>query len=195
MKKSTTTENTSYETYGIEIKNIAPRVILIFSFIFFFVIFLASCGAKKIDQRHEEKEVKTETINIVKNDVQINKDVQTLTKVFINDSVKEEIEEIENVNVDGSKTIKRKIKRNKAIKTESNTNTQLNEKTTDKTNKNTLQSKQTKESIKTKNIDKKQYGILEFCKDNCFWIWIILLVILFILRKYKDKLLGIFKKT
>lgn len=158
-------------------------------------LILFSCGAKKVTQHQEQKEVKTELKEFVKTDIVIDKSEITQTKVFINDSVKEEIEEIENVNVDGSKTIKRKIKRNKAIKLERNTNTQLNEKTTDKTNKDTLQQKQTKESKKTKKLDRKQYGILEFCKDNWLWCLILILIILFIIKKYKNKVLGIFKKT
>lgn len=146
---------------------------------------LFSCGAKKVTQHEEQKEAKTDLKEVVKNDIVIDKKENTIIKVFINDSVKEEIEEIENVNVDGSKTIKRKIKRNKAIKIESNTNTQLNEKTTDKTNKNTLQSKQTKESIKTKNLDRKQFDPISFL-ISYWWLWLIILLVLFLLKKYRN---------
>lgn len=183
MKKRTTTENTSYEIIGFNFK----EVIKIYLYIFFVsVIFLLffGCGAKKVTQHQEQKEVKTELKEVVKTDIVIDKSEITQTKVFVNDSIKEEIEEIENVNVDGSKTIKRKIKRNKAIKSESNTNTNLNEKTTDKTNKNTLQSGQTKESKQTKNLVREQFDPLAFI-ISYWWVWLICIIVLFLLKKYR----------
>lgn len=186
MKKRTTTENTSYENYGIDVGEI-PISSHIIAWLLLICLLMFGCGAKKIDQRQEEKEVKTELKEVVKNDIVTDKKENTIIKVFINDSVKEEIEEIENVNVDGSKTIKRKIKRNKSIKTESNTNTQLNEKTNDKTNKNTLQSKQTKESNKTKNLDRKQFDPISFL-ISYWWLWLIVLLVFIIFKKFKDKL-------
>lgn len=153
--------------------------------IYIYLILVTSCGAKKVTQHQEQKEVKTELKEIVKNDIIIDKSEITQTKVFVNDSIKEEIEEIENVNVDGSKTIKRKIKRNKAIKSESNTNTQFNEKTTDKTNKNTLQQEQAKESVKTKNLDRKQFDPLAFL-ISYWWLWIIIILVLYLLKKYRN---------
>lgn len=147
-------------------------------------LLLIGCGARKVEKTHTEKEVKTETIDVVKNDISINTDTKIETKFFVNDSVKEEIEEIETVNIDGSKLIKRKIKRNKAVKKESNTNTQLNEETTDKTIKTKVQQEQAKENIESKNLDRKQFDPLAFF-ISYWWLWLILALIVFLLKKFK----------
>lgn len=146
-------------------------------------LLLIGCGARKVEKNDIQKEVKTETIDVVKNDISINTDTKIQTKIFVNDSTKEEIEEIETVNTDGSKLIKRKIKRNKAVKKESNTNTQLNQKSADKTIKTKIQQEQAKESIQTKNIDKKQFDPLSFL-ISYWWLWLILLLVFIFIKKY-----------
>lgn len=153
-------------------------------YILLYSLILIGCGARKVEKHQTEKEVKTEEINIVKNDVEINNVLQTKTKVFTNDSIKEEIEEIENVNTDGSKVIRRKIKRNKAVKSESNTNTQLNEKTTDKTITDTKKQESTKESKQTKNIDRKQFDIIGLILSY-WWLWILIILFYLVYRKFK----------
>ena len=161
------------------------------------LFFLIGCGAKKIDHKHEEKKVNEETKEVVNNDVTTDTNVKTEIKTFVVDSTKEEIEEIEITPIDNlkpaifegkeitnSKVIKRKINRNKALKSESNTNTYLNEKTADKTNKTTLQSKQTKENVESKNLDRKQFDPLAFF-ISYWWLWLILALIVFLLKKFR----------
>lgn len=158
---------------------------------------LIGCGAKKVNKHHTEKEVKTETIDIVKKDIAIDTNVKTEIKSFVVDSTKEEIEEVEITPIDNlkpaifegkeitnTKLIKRKIKRNKALKSESNTNTQLNEKTTDKTTENKKKQEQTEESSESKDIDKEQYDFMPW------WVWCIIasvsiLFIFLLYRKFK----------
>lgn len=165
--------------------------------VLFITYLLIGCGAKKVNKQHTEKEVKTETIDIVKKDIAIDTNVKTEIKSFVIDSTKEEIEEIEITPIDNlkpaifegkeitnTKVVKRKIKRNKALKSESNTNTQLNKKTSDKTTENKKKQEQTKESNKTKDLDKKQFDPLSFV-ISYWWLWLIILIVLYLLKKYR----------
>lgn len=148
-----------------------------------FVLTLLSCGARKVEKTKEESVSKIESVSEEKKDVVVNTNLKTETKVILNDSTKEIIEEtiveaddktkpafFDGKELGNTKTTKRKISRNKAIKSESNTNTSLHEETTDKTHTIAKKSQQNKKNTTIKNTERE--SLLKW-----WWISLILLVL------------------
>ena len=167
------------------------------------IISLYSCGSRKVEKRNiEEKTEKKEKI-IVEHDITAYDNITIKSKSFVIDSTKEEIEEIEvtpidvkkpayydNTLLNNTKLVKRKIKRNKALKTETNTNTLHEGKSIDKSKETIQKEEQSKKNEKTKNVDQKQFDPLAFLIQY-WWLWLIILFVIWLLKKYKEKMIGI----
>lgn len=167
----------------------------------FISLLLTSCGARKVNRSNTQEKVKEKETELVKNDVVTTGNVKTETTTKTDKVTGEEIEETEVVPIDQSKTaiykgdtlkntklVKRKIKRNKALKSETNTNTSNDSKTTDKTAKTRQKEKQTKKNEKGKEVEKKQFDPIAMIWQN--WWFILLLILAYsILRKYKSRIL------
>ena len=149
------------------------RIIFICYLIIIAFVVLSSCGARKTELKKD-----------IVNDSTVKKEI----KVVVTDSTKEEIEEtiIETPN---KKVTQRKIKRNKAVKSNINTNILLNEKTIDKTTTNAKESKQNKTNQQTKNSDRKQFDIIGLLLSY-WWLWLLIIILLWAYRKYKNILLS-----
>jgi hypothetical protein len=151
------------------------------------------CGSRKVVLNKSDTEKKTQQSETVKNDIVIdsNLKIETITKV--NDSTKEVIEETiieaddkskpainDGKELGNTKITKRKTTRNKALKTDNNTNTLINEKTTDKTNTNTKKQEQTKKIVQAKQSQRE--GLIKW------WWFPLILVILFVCWKIYRKI-------
>lgn len=169
------------------------------------LIFLfASCGARKVNKSETKEKIYTKEKIVVENDITATNNITIKSKSFVIDSTKEEIEEIEvtpidlkkpayyeNTLLNNTKLVKRKIKRNKAIKSENNTNTQHDSKALDKSTKKGEKTKQSKKNEETKNVDKKQFDPLAFFIQY-WWLWLI--IFLFVLLSNRSKIILLFKK-
>lgn len=155
-----------------------------------------SCGARKVEKQKESTETKTETKETIKKDLSINDNTKTITTITVNDTTKEEIEETVYLPIDNNKPIvidnqtlnntsltKRKIKRNKALNSEINTNTSNDIKVLDKGTKQAETTQQNKTDKVQKQSEREQFNPL-----SLWWLWI-LLILLAIAWKYKNKLL------
>lgn len=159
----------------------------------FCVLIMIGCGSRKVEKNDTKKEFKIESKEFENKNIVIQEEKNTK----ITDSSKSEtdemiIEPIDNTKpllIDGKVIKNGKItKRKTSLKNYINTNTYVNEKSTDKTIKTIEKKEQTKENIKTKIVDKKQFDFIGQIL-NYWWLW--LLIVLFILayRKYKKYLL------
>lgn len=156
---------------------------------------LFSCGARKVDKREELHTVKTDSSYIIKKDLTVNTNTKIETRIFTNDSTKEEIEEINYSPIDRNKPAiftdelgnkrelnnisftKRKIKRNKALKTESNIITSEDKKSVDRS----------KESGNLKKR-KEDYSFEKHTFRESFqWYWIIFIILLLCAAYYYIK--------
>jgi len=133
-------------------------------------LMLCSCGARKVEKTKEVTEANKQETTEIKNDVVTDSNVKEETRIVFTDSTKEVIEETI-IETPGKKITQRKINRNKALKTNSNTNTLINEKTTDKTNTNTKKQEQTKKIVQAKQSERE--GLIKW------WWFPLIIVILF----------------
>lgn len=160
-------------------------------------LLLFSCGSRKVEKSNTKKETKANEKEIVKNDLSINDNTKTTTVVKVNDSTKEEIEEIvieaddktkpafhEGKELNNSKITKRKIKRNKALNSQTNTNTSNDIKTRDKGAKQSEKAQQTKKDEQIKNVNRKQFDILAFL-ISYWWIWLLIIIVLYLIKRFK----------
>jgi len=163
-------------------------------------LLLMSCGARKVEKSKEHEKVNTKEKIVVENDITATDNIKIESKSFVIDSTKEEIEEIEispidilkpayyeNKELKNTKLVKRKIKRNKAIKSENNTNTSYDSKTLDKTKKTGEKAKQSETNKQTKSVDQKQFNPIALIIQY-WWLWLLIALILWLLKKYKDKM-------
>lgn len=163
-------------------------------------LFLFSCGARKVDRRKIQEEIKTEQKEVVKNDVVIDSNTKIETKTYTDETNKEEIEETVVTPIDGNKPAiygkdtlnnasltKRKIKRNKDVKEINNTILSNDTKTADKTTKKSEKAQQAKNSEQTKNIDKKQFDIIGMILSY-WWLWILIAIAIYLFKKYRKKI-------
>jgi len=155
-------------------------------------LMLCSCGARKVQKSKESTETKTEQTVITKNDMSVNTNVKVETNTKTIDSTKEEIEETiiepidkykptiyEGKSIDNGRIIKRKIKRNKAITTDNNINTSLNEKSTDKTTTDAKTQEQSKKNVQAKDV--AQESLIKW------WWFPLILFVLFVSYKIYRK--------
>lgn len=165
-----------------------------------FSLFLFSCGAKKTQSRSQIDEVKTESKEIVKNNLEITSNTKIETKVFTDEKTGEEIEEstftpIDNTKpaIHGKDTItngsltKRKIKRNKTLSETKNANTSNDIKNVDKGTKERQKKEQTKAVKKESESERKQFDIVKQILSY-WWILAVIIALRFIYKKYKDKI-------
>jgi hypothetical protein len=136
------------------------------------------CGARKVEKTKEVTEANKQETTEIKNDVVIDSNVKEEARIVFTDSTKEVIEETI-IETPGKKITQRKIKRNKALKTDNNTNTLINEKTTDKTNTNTKKQEQTKKTVQAKQSERE--GLIKW------WWFPLIIVILFVCWKIYRK--------
>ena len=175
------------------------KAILILSYCYLIAI-LISCGARKVDKRSVQEEIKTEQRKIVKTDLSIDSNTKIETKIYTNAETKEEIEETVISPIDGNKPAiygkdtlnnasltKRKIKRNKDLKESNNTILSNDTKTTDKTIKTIEKAQQTKKSEQTKNIDKKQFDFIGQILSY-WWLWLLVAIVIYLFKKYRKKI-------
>lgn len=161
---------------------------------------LISCGARKVDKRTTQEEIKTEQKDVVKADLMIDSNTKIETKIITNDSTKEEIEETSVTPIDGNriaiygkdtlknaKLVKRKIKRNKAITSDNNTIVSNESKTTDKTVAEIEKTQQAKKNETRKHIDKKQFDFIGQILSY-WWLILIIAIIIYLWKKYREKI-------
>ncbi len=165
-----------------------------------FAIFCISCGARKVDKRTTQEEIKTETKDVVKTDLTIDSNTKIETKIITNDSTKEEIEETvvnpidpNRIAIFGKDTLrntsltKRKIKRNKATTSDNNTIVSNETKATDKTVTESEKAQQTKKSDQTKSIDRKQFDFIGQILSY-WWLFLIVALVIYLWKKYLEKI-------
>ena len=168
---------------------------ILFLSYFYLISILISCGARKVDKRQLQEEIKTDTKEVVKTDLTINDNIKIETHTIINDTTKEEIEETILIPIDHNKPAifgkdtlkngqltKRKIKRNKVLKSEVNTNLSNDIKTVDKTTKQSEKTQQVKKNESTKNTHREQFSITELAID-LWWLWVLLFLIWYFRKK------------
>ena len=150
-------------------------------------LILFSCGARKVEKTKEETKTTTNETVKVNTDVVTEKKEETKVNIVVTDSTKEEIEETIFEPIGKPKITIRKIKRFKAIKTNDNTNTSKDEKSTDKTTTVAEKQEQNEKISETKTIDKKQFDVVGMLLS--YW-WLLLLIIIFIIlyKRFKKYL-------
>lgn len=169
-------------------------------YLLFLSLLLIGCGSRKVEKQSKIEEIKTETKDIVKNDLTTEKNVLIENKTFTDEKTGEEIEEtiftpIDNnkesivTDEEGNKTTlnnstltKRKIKRYKALISNSNTNAKANEKSTDKTTKTSKKTQSDKKNESNKRVERKE-SLLSY-----WWVIVIIILVAFFYKRLKNKL-------
>lgn len=174
-------------------------------YLLFFSLLLIGCGARKVQKSETEQQTKTEISETVNNDVKAESNVKKETKITVDDSTKEVIEEIIISPIDNNKeatytdeagkqtklsntsVTKRKTNRNKAVSQQTQEKANESLKSSDKTVKNTNAKSETKEVSEIKNVDKKQFNIIGQILSY-WWLWLLIIIVIYLFKKYREKI-------
>ncbi len=164
--------------------------------------FIFSCGSRKVSKSNTEEKVKEKETELVKKDIVTTDNIKIETTTKTDEVTGEEIEETEVVPIDESKTaiykgdtlkntklVKRKIKRNKALKSETNTNTSNDSKKHDKTTATSQKEKQIQKNEKGKEVEKKGLDTIAMIILKYWWFILLLIFACLIFKKYKSTIL------
>jgi hypothetical protein len=163
--------------------------------------FIFSCGSRKVSKSNTEEKVKEKETELVKNDVVTTDNVKTETTTKTDEVTGEEIEETEVVPIDenkiaiykgdtlkNAKLTKRKLKRNKALFSDSKQNTTSEAKQSDKSTKTTQKKQESQKESKIKEVEKEQFDLIGSILSY-WWLFLIITLLIYLYRKYKNKFL------
>lgn len=170
----------------------------------FFVFVFSSCGARKVEKKQIKEETEKKEKIVVENDITATDNITITSKSFVIDSTKEIIttktykpmnpslpatftdskgkkQELNNTEYTESE-----IKRNKALSKTNNINTKYDSKTQDKSKKTGEKEEKGTKNEKGKQSEREQFDIIGMILQY-WWLWFIILLVLWLLKKYKDK--------